>query len=493
MKDLLPCSDAILISGSKLNFCIFEDLMLYQRDLTLLHLISSSILRGHFHKTNFYNASFFSTKFSNVFFDHCNLKSTDICSVWAKDCEFDHTDFGDSTISDSTFIHCTFKTTIFESVSLMNCQFVDCIFDQLPIDNSTVSLNTYKRCSIQNTHFTESFYYQIFEDCSFHDVKMNPILLGYNFGFSETVFKQLSNGINLQKVEHDLIEHGLFVNAAILCINQSKNYYDKAMIACITALQQMVQQDILIKADEIQFLKKITVYLEKRGEIAPICITSIWKILNALIQEKTPNTALYKALPHFREYANMLYFNFQKFQEELQYKLNNLMENVKSSKILKLKVVFSVAPSIQLCWFLEQISQLCPEHPLHYLVETASGSYIEIHQIAMEILPYLQTLFGFLGIITPFIIYRKEKKDQITAKESDARLDGENAPRQIVLSIQNEERSPILLPQTTVITSSTNAMITDMIKVIERAKVADSLDFCGYNAKNIQSIKIYFS
>lgn len=265
------------------------------------------------------------------------------------------------------------------------------------------------------------------------------------------------------------------------------------MIACITALQQMVQQDILIKADEIQFLKQITAYLEKKGEIAPICIISIWKILNVLIEEKTPNTALNKALPHFREYANMLYFNFQKFQEKLQDKIEKLTKNVRSSEMLELKVVFSIAPTIQLCWFLEQISQLCPEHPAHHLVGTASGSYIEIHQIAATIMPYLQTLFGFLGIITPFIIYRKEKKDQIAAKKSEVKLDEENAPRQIVLSIQNEECSPILLPKATVVTSSTNAIITDMIRVIEKAQITDSLDFCGYNAKNIQSIKIYFS
>ena len=105
----------------------------------------------------------------------------------------------------------------------------------------------------------------------------------------------------------------------------------------------------------------------------------------------------------------------------------------------------------------------------------------------------MQRLFDFLGIFTPFIIYRKEKKDQIAAKKSEVKLDEENAPRQIVLSIQNEECSPILLPKATVVTSSTNAIITDMIRVIEKAQITDSLDFCGYNAKNIQSIKIYFS
>lgn len=496
MKDLILCSEASLISGAKLNFQLFKNLVLPDRDLTFLHLISSSVLTGHFHNTNFYNASFLSSKFSDVHFDGCNLKSTDVCSVWAKDCKFNCSDFSNATISDSTFFHCIFVATTFESVSLTNCQFIDCVFEQMPIDDSTVSLNTFTRCLIKNTRFTESFYYQIFEDCSFQKAEMNPSLLGYNFGFSAEAFHQLSEKADLKKVEKDFIDKGLFVNAAILYINQVRDYYDKAMIACVTALGQMIRQDILIKADEIQFLKRTTEYLESQNQIAPISSVQIWQYLNTLINESNKNMALNKALPHLREYANTLYFSFQRFQEHLQKKIKMLPQETGMAEIVELKVVFSVAPDMQLSCFLEEVSQLCPGCPTHHLLRTEHGSYIETHQVALAIIPYLQTLFSFLGVVAPFIIYRKQKKDQAQAeaqKEAAAASATKAVPQQIVLTVQNAEKPSILLPNTTVITSSTNAMVTDVISIINNAQLTDSLNFCGYNAKNIQSVKIYFS
>lgn len=496
MKDLIPCNDDIFISGAKLNFHLFKNLILKNRDLTFLHLISSSVLTGQFQNSDFYNASFLSTKFSGVYFDSCNLKSSDFCSVWAKDCYFNHSDFSDATISDSTFIHCTFVSTIFESVSLTNCQFVDCVFEQMPIDDSTVSLNTFTRCLIQSTHFTESFYYQIFEDCDFQNVEIDPVMLGYNLCFSDVVLHQLSEKADIVKVENDFLDKGLFVNAAILCINQARDYYDKAMIACVIALGKMIQQDILIKADEIQFLKKATSYLEEKNLIAPISIVQIWQLLNKLISERARNTALDKALPHLRDYANTLYFSYQRFQEHLQERLKILPRD-STSEAVELKVVFTIAPAVQFSIYLDEISRLCPGCPAHRLVRTEHGSYIEIHQIATEIIPYLQTLFSFLGIVVPFIVYHKQKKDQARSavgEEAEESLqDAKEAPKQIVLTIQNTEKSSLLLPNTTVITSSTNAMISDVIRIINNTQLTDSLNFYGYNAKNIQSIKIYFS
>lgn len=503
MKDLSLYNEDILISGAKLNFHLFQNLALSDTDLSFLQLISSSIIIGHFKEISFYNASFLSTKFSDVHFEKCNLKSTDICSVWAKDCKFNCTDFGDATISDSTFVHCTFVSTTFESVSLTNCQFVDCIFEQMPISDSTVSLNTFTRCLIKNTQFTESFYYQIFEDCAFQNAEMDPALLGYNFGFSEEVFHQLSNKVDLEKVENDFINKGLFVNAAILCINQTRDYYDKALTACIVALGKMIRQDVLIKADEIQFLKKMTEYLEGKNQISPISIVRIWQLLNTLINERHQNTALDKALPHLREYANMLYFSFQRFQEHLQEQIKTLSSDINISETAKLKIVFGVEPDLQLSRCLEEVSLLCPDCPPHHLVKTEHGSYIETHQIAIAIIPYLQTLFSLLGILVPFIIYNMQKKDieragkkaeETKSKETETSVAAEKeVPQQIVLTVQNNGKDSLLLPNSTIITSSTNAMVADVIKIINRYQLADSLNFYGYNGKNVQSITIYFS
>lgn len=191
----------LITKGAKLNFQIYNALELENKNLEFLHLVSSAILSGYLKNICFYNASFLSTKFSKVSFMECNLQSSDLCSIWAKDCCFYNTDFSYATISDSTFVNCSFDGAIFESISLTKCQFIDCSFEQLSIDDSTFSLNVFTQCQIKNTHFTESFYYQIFNNCTFYEVKMDPALLGFNFGFSPNVLAQLVTKNDLKKVD----------------------------------------------------------------------------------------------------------------------------------------------------------------------------------------------------------------------------------------------------------------------------------------------------
>ena len=115
MSEIKSQTDNLFIKNAELNFSTFHEVELLNKDLSVLHLISSAILTGHFETVCFYNASFFSTKFSNVSFLQCDLRSSDICSVWASGCEFIDVDFSGATISDSTFINCVFNDSIFES------------------------------------------------------------------------------------------------------------------------------------------------------------------------------------------------------------------------------------------------------------------------------------------------------------------------------------------------------------------------------------------
>lgn len=480
----------LLTQGAKLNFQVFTTLEIESRNLEFLHLISSAVLSGHLKNVCFYNASFLSTKFINVFFIDCNLKSSDLCSIWVSNCYFQNTDFSNATISDSTFTNCTFDGTLFESISLTRCQFVDCIFEQLPIDDSTCSLNTFTRCQIKETHFTESFYYQIFNNCIFYNVKMDPALLGFNFGFSLEVLNQLATKSDLQVTGKNFVKKKLFINAAILQINQIQNYYDKAMIACVAAIGQMTRKDILIKADEIEFLKNLTSYFLESKQIAPISILRIWQLLNNEIINMPQNISTNKAMPLIREYTNMLYFDFVEFQKKLQDDLQQLPLASDIKETVELKIVYLKAPQLPLLNYLIEFSNLVSSDcPIPSLIRTKKGSFIEYHEIATAILPYLQTLFGFLGVITPIIIYKKQKHsyEKQTATCTDKRDETE-----LIIETQSNKQSPILLPNTNAISLNTNTITTDVIKILTSQPLENCADFCGYNNHNIQSITIKF-
>lgn len=496
MEEIMQRKEALFIPEAKLSFQLLNDLQLCGVDVKLLHLISSSVSKGKLINVNFYNASFLSTRFVDVTFENCDLSCTDICSIWAKNCRFADSDFANATIADCTFINCTFYNCSFGSVSLNNSQFVDCTFEKLPIDGSTVTLNTFTRCSICNSSFTESFYYQIFEDCTFSNATMPVPLLGYNFGFSEDVFQQCIGNSFLSDIEKDLVEKGLFINAAILRINQVKSYYDIALLACTKALNQMIERDILVKADEIQFIKKLTNYLHERNQIAPISLIQIWQELYYITRRNIHNAAFQKALPHIREYSNMLYFSVQEFHEKLQKALIALPRN-NQNQTVEIKIVYSVAPELKLLDCLEHIHiEYCNTEIRPRLIRTEIGSYIEYLEIAETALPYLQTLLSLLGVIVPFVVYHKQKKDHEKEKEEvqkaeDANRIYEQKRIEREAALANRQSSPsIILPQTTILVPETNIVLANSTRVISDYRFLENQNYYGYNTHNIKSITI---
>lgn len=492
MKEIAVEHTSMFKKGARLNFQVFHTLEIGSKNLEFMHLISSAVLSGHMDNVCFYNASFLSTKFTNVDFEKCNLKSTDMCSIWASKCRFLDCDFSDATISDSTFINCEFSDSILESISLTRCQFIDCIFKRLSTDDSTVSLNTFTRCQIHEAKFEESFYYQIFEDCVFDGVDMVPELLGYNFGFSPMLFSKLSQGIDLDAVNAGFIDHGLYINAAIFRINQLQKCYDEAMIACVAAIGQMIQQDILIKADEIDFLKNLVTYFQRNQKIAPISILRIWQMLTNYSMDQSPNISASKAMPHIQEFTNMLYFDYMDFQKKLQERLVHLPCPENAIDTAELQIVYLEEPEIPLLDCLVELSSFAgAECPKPYLIRTERGSFHDFHEVAIIAIPYNQTFLSLLGVATQIIIYKMQMHDQkqenLVQKEPSTT---EKQEIEITLPVSASSQVPILIPNITSITPETNALLANVLKANSLQILTTNAGFCGYNTQNIQTITI---
>lgn len=504
MKKIVQKHDDLLVKGAKLNFQVFPRLETADKNLEYLHLSSSAVLSGRLENVCFFNASFFSTKFSDVTFSQCNLQSIDMCSIWANGCQFLNCDFSEATISDSTFINCRFDNAVFESISLTRCQFIDCSFLNISTDDSTISLNTFTGCHIVGADFKESFYYQTFENCTFNGVNIAPELLGYNFGFSPELFKSLSQSANLDELYADFTSNGLFVNAAILRINQLQDHYDAAMVACVAALGQMIQNDILVKADEIEFLKNLTMYLQARQQIAPISVLRIWQLLNNYFMCESANTAAGKAMPHIREFANALYFDYIEFQKKLQEQLARLPQANSATDMAELQIVYAEKPALPLLECLVQFSTLadsmCPEP---HLLRTERGSFHEFHEIAVIVIPYVQTLLTLLGVVVPIVLEKQKQHREETkldsAKERQKhkeKKEGQELPAEtsnrleITLSLSETGQPTIFLPNTEVIKPETNVLLSNVVKAPSIQALINSADFSGYNRKNIQSVTI---
>lgn len=495
MKEIEKPISSELISGAELNFYEFKDIVLIKNDLRKIHLISSNFEECRFFEIQFRTASFFSTKLINVCFYNCDLSSTDICSIWAKGCVFKETNLDNANITDSTFEDCVFDNSIFTSVSLMNCKFINCTFEKMPIEDSTFTLNSYINCKIKNTVLTESFYYQIFTDCEFYNVNMDPQLLGFNFGFSKQVIAELADNKDLNEIEAQFINKGLYVNAAILKVNQVQEGYDLAILACISALSQMLRNNILIKADEIVYLKNLIQQLENENKISPICIIRIWQLLNDIINASSQNIAIQKSISYIRDFLNVLHFKIQEFVEKMQMCTNDSFAIANKSKTAELKIIYNQKPSIEIINCLVDITTfLNPDYPKPIFLKSQKGSYIEYHEIAIALIPYIQTIFSLLGVVVPVIIYKKEKKDRKAENEVKMQTEKQKTPNPLCTSIKLEittttEQSSAL-PNSTPITTQTNQLVTDSIKILNQQEFTTQTDFAGYNSRNIQKVTI---
>lgn len=497
MKEITNPQETLFKPSAKLNFYSISDLILNDVDANSIEISSSSIHGGEFYATSFYSSSLLSTKFVNIKFRYCNMKGSDISSVWIKDCVFYETNFDDSTITDSVFINCKFEKSSLNNIMLSNSQFINCNFEQLPIDDSTVTLNTFINCKIQNTHFTESFYYQMFEGCQFKNIKLDPSLLGYNYGFPLDLITQIAKHNDLASVKERFISDCFLINAAILCLNQIGSYHDFAILACVTAMCQMIRQDILVKNDEIQFLKRMTEYLSRKKLISQFIKMKMWQCLTTLINTNEKNVAMSQSLSYIQEYINTLYFDFQDFQKELQKDLDKLNHGNYSLTVnAGIEIVYEIAPAFQLIQILEQMRICyCPNAEPTKLIYSKQGSFIEKFEMAQQLLPYLQTLLSLLGCIVPFVVYGMEKKDKKninlsnnTSDKSEIKLDDKCKKSSFYIPT-----SSIIVPHSTYIEPTTSKMITEVTNIILRNGISDNSEFYGYNYKNIKSITVTFA
>lgn len=81
MKEIAVEHTSMFKKGARLNFQVFHTLEIGSKNLEFMHLISSAVLSGHMDNVCFYNASFLSTKFTNVDFENAILKAL-ICALF---------------------------------------------------------------------------------------------------------------------------------------------------------------------------------------------------------------------------------------------------------------------------------------------------------------------------------------------------------------------------------------------------------------------------
>lgn len=436
-------------------------------------IIKNSIIhKCSFTNVDMSNADLLSTKIYACKFVSVNFEDADIFSLWFSNCKFINTSFDTASIEDITFENCQFVNCSFNEVNLKNSSFNSTSFTNLSPRSSTFSLNSYNNCNFIKCEFKGSFLYQIFTSCLFNDTKIDCDLLKYNYGIgnhTEAIYLYKGNIVKLCKnlmnqLINECVNQKLLINAVFVNYNFEIEINPDLAIKSLYALKSMIENDVLVRTDELFFLKDLYHDLYIKKLIAPIVLYKLYVCINKICNNRVDNISYEKCKNSLNLIANNLYFDFSNF-------CNQLSEDIKSEinyvPPVYLKIHYKDEPPIQLSTLLN----LCIPNTF-MRTETQHGSFIENIIAGAGGLEVFKIFIQLLGIAAP-IIYselkekRKEKADKKSIKKEV----------EINVSHSNKEDAAVLVQKTCQMLET-----TDILKN----------DINGYNNQNISEIHVSY-
>lgn len=442
-------------------------------DVQKLTIKNSIIKRCDFINVNLGHCDLLSSKLYKVQFKNVSLKCADIYSLWFSDCKFENVDFSDAGIEDITFIHCQFRDCIFEDTGLKNCTFSNSHFYNIKPGSAGIILNQYNDCLFEQCAFRGTFLYQIFDKCKFIKVKMDYSLLKYNFGIGKSEIEYYRDGNPIEGLTqlHDLLlnecaEQNIFLNAVFVDFNLSSTINPKLIIKSIEAIELMLSKEILIRTDEILFLKKLYQFMYESKIIAPIILYELLNKIREMNKFKSLNIAYAKSREALSLIYNDLYFDFFTFCDELQLKLENLPQ---LDMPLQLFIDYEHEPNIPLTALL---NKCLPDTFVR--IKAEQGSFHEIIDMLPQGIDVLNIFLQILGISIP-IIYTEVKAKSKKEKPQN-KID-----KTVNFNIINQSNS-----------KNSNKIVQQTCKALAASSIINE-NFNGYNNSNIKEIKIQYN
>lgn len=441
----------ITIKNSTLKDCVFSDVDLYNCD----------ILNCRVENTNFINT---------------NLGSADIFSTWFCNCNFNNVDFSGASIEDITFIFCEFHNCIFKSVSVKNNTFTNVIFEGINPESSIFSLNSYENCTFNMCYFIETFQYQIFTSCKFEQVKIDSILLKSNFGLGNVdgLVYQLKGDIvkDIGRLKillaNECKRQNFPIGAVLVNYNFEQEINPELAIKSLDAVEIMLRHDILLRTDELIFLKNLYHYLYTKKLIAPISLYIMFQKANTIFRTSLDNIAYSKSKDQLLLIANSLYFDFCDFCKSLQNLLLEVPDYIAPAQIV---IHYGKEPDTELSELLNFYNPNTFKR-----IYAKQGSFIEGIEVGKYGLEIFAIFINILGIAIPISYSEiKQKKKDMAQEPVNRELQKEV---NIEISLQEDNtKSAEIIQQTCQMLTNSNIL---------------SNDFQGYNNTNIKEINVKY-
>lgn len=432
---------------------IFKNLDVFKEKISYLVLRNNIFIDSKFKRCDITGCTLYDNNFVKVFFNNA-----DIISLRITNCKFSNVCFNGTCIDDIDFQNCLFENCEFNNFSMKNCNFNNCEFIEFHPDCCLCELNSYVNCTFINCSFTSSFHYQIFEECIFKNTSIDDLLVGYNYGL---LLKQADHEplyVNYKKLYDYYINNSLYINVFILTINHEYKNNPAVILKWIDFLEIILKNKIIIKSNEILFLKNVISNLD----CPPILLYILNKRLISILN--TYNIENKKTKDDLILLVNNTYFEFKK---KVQLFSSQMDESINAHENYTIEIKYLEKPNLDLCSILNQFGLgYC------YQIKTANGSFYEWISCPSNIISCLEIFFMLLNITVP-IVY-----DSIKENRKDKNLKSKN------------KISVLDLSESTINNVTINVTVNNGCQILNDCNFIEN-NFQGYNNENIQNVKIY--
>ena len=425
-----------------------------------------TVQNSFFSKSTFKNCDIVGCKFYNCSFNNIQLNYADIISLWITNCIFVNVCFDGTCIDDIDFQNCVFKNCSFNNFTMKNCRFLKCKFYAFKPSCCLCELNYYMDSSFTDSIFSSSFHYQIFSNCKFDNTTTDLELLGYNYGLlsnNQITVERQNTGSIIPEIEPSrlykkYIKQNLYVNALILRINYEYNDDQTIILLWAEFLEAMIKNNIIIKSNEILFVKNLISFFSNNNNIAPILLFELNNKLINIINHYPVNNQ--KTKDDIILLINNLYFEFKKHTQMF---LDTISDPIQTSQKVIIEIKYLEKPKMDLSHILNQFGMgKCHQ------VKTAKGSFLEWISCPNSIISCLEILLMLLDVTVP-IVY-----DSLKAKKN---------------SNKNNRTDVLDLSKNDITDIKVNVIINNGCQILNGCNFVEN-NFYGYNNKNVQTIKI---
>ena len=453
------------LSEYKLNINILNnteitDTNKYKEKLSYLTVRSSSFKHSTFKNCDIMGCKIYDSNFRDII-----LNNADLISIQVSNCTFTNVSFDGTCMEDIFLKKCVFENCSFKNFTMKNCSFTECEFYKFKPNCCLCELNNYIDCSFVDSAFSSSFHYQIFSDCTFVNTSVEIELLGYNYGLlnKEIALQEISlNGLdstnNIDYLYNDYLNQNLYANAFILKFNYGYPGNPSILLLWADFLEIILKKDIIIKSNELVFIKNLISYFSSRNEIAPLILFVLnKKLINAININPVENS---KIKDDIILLINNIYFEFKKITQEFLSRINSCFPK-KRNVLIEIK--YLEKPE-------KDLSQILNEFGIGHCkqIKTKTGSFYEWISCPENMVQCLEVFLMLLGIATP-IVYDsiKNKKEKRKIKEPVNALDLSDNNTNITI----------------------NVTINNGCQILNNCNFVEN-NFYGYNNKNVQKISI---